>query len=103
MKTLIMNKGIWLMVLTIFISTSVFAMPKADEELIDTVNFKAYYGKVIDSQSSRTLPFATIEAIGSNIATVSNIDGEFTNKINKEADVSDLKFSYICLRNKTIQ
>jgi hypothetical protein len=103
MKTLIMNKGIWLMALAIFISTSVFAMPKADEELIDTVNFKAYYGKVIDRQSSRTLPFATIEAIGSNIATVSNIDGEFTIKINKEADVSDLKLSYIGFRNKTIQ
>ena len=103
MKTLIMNKGIWLMVLAIFISTSVFAMPKADEELIDTVNFKAYYGKVIDSQSSRTLPFATIEAIGSNIATVSNIDGEFTIKINKEADVSDLKLSYIGFRNKIVQ
>ena len=103
MKTLIMNKGIWLMVLAIFISTSVFAMPKADEELIDTVNYKAYYGKVIDSQSSRTLPFATIEAIGSNIATVSNIDGEFTIKINKEADVSDLKLSYIGFRNKIVQ
>lgn len=103
MKTLIMNKGIWLMVLAIFISTSVFAMPKADEELIDTVNYKAYYGKVIDRQSSRTLPFATIEAIGSNIATVSNIDGEFTIKINKEADVSDLKLSYIGFRNKIVQ
>lgn len=103
MKTLIMNKGNWLMVLAIFISTSVFAMPKADEELIDTINYKPYFGKVIDSQSSRTLPFATIEVIGSNIATVSNIDGEFTIKINKEADVSGLKLSYIGYRNKTVQ
>lgn len=103
MKTLIMNKGSWLMVLAIFISTAVFAMPKADEELIDTINYKSYFGKIIDSQSSRTLPFATIEVIGSNIATVSNIDGEFTIKINKEADVSGLKLSYIGYRNKTVQ
>jgi len=103
MKTLIMNKGKWLMVLAIFISASVFAMPKADEELIDTINYKSYFGKIIDSQSSRTLPFATIEVIGSNIATVSNIDGEFTIKVNKEADVSGLKLSYIGYRNQTVQ
>jgi len=102
MKTFRMNKGSWLLVLAIFLSASVYAIPKGDEELIDTMNFKAYFGKVIDSQTARTLPFATVEATGSNIATVTNIDGEFTIKIANDADISDLKVSYIGFSNKTI-
>ncbi len=102
MKTVNISKGVWLMVMAIFISAAVYALPKNDEELVDTINYKAYYGKVIDQQNSRTLPFATIEAIGSNTATVTNIDGEFIIKISKDADISVLKVSYIGYRNKTI-
>lgn len=90
------------MVLAILLSTSLYAMPRGDEELADTINFTAYYGKVIDAQSSRTLPFATIEAQGSNIATVTNIDGVFVIKIAKDADVSNLKVSYIGFSNKIV-
>ena len=50
------------MILAIFISASIYAMPEIEEELIDTSTIMSYYGKVIDAQSSRTLPFATIEA-----------------------------------------
>lgn len=102
MKTSIDNKGTWLMVLAIFISASIYAMPKNKEEPIDTVNYNIFYGKVIDAQTSRTLPFATIEALGSNTATVTNIDGKFIIKIDKDTDVSDIKVSYIGFGNKTI-
>ncbi|MEN8226560.1 MAG: carboxypeptidase-like regulatory domain-containing protein [Bacteroidota bacterium] len=102
MKTLYLNKGSWVLVLAIFLSASVYAMPMGDEELIDTINFKAYFGKVIDGHTARALPFATIEATGSNIATVSNIDGEFTIKIARDSDISDIKVSYIGFRNQTI-
>ena len=102
MKTFIKNKGSWLFVVAILFSATAFASPKGDEDLTDTINFVAYYGKVIDAQSSRALPFATIEAVGSNIATVTNIDGEFTIKIVMDTDVSDLKISYIGFRNKNV-
>ena len=103
MKTTKKIRGIWLMAGILLLGSSVFAFHGEKEEIIDTVNFKAYYGKVIDSQSDRTLPFATIEAAGSNIATVSNIDGNFTIKIAKDADVSELKVSYIGFSNQTVQ
>lgn len=90
------------MITAVFISASAYAFPKGDEEIADTINFTAYYGKVITSQNGRTLPFATVEAMGSNIATVTNIDGEFTIKIAMDSDVSDLKVSYIGFSNKTI-
>ena len=43
-----------------------------------------------------------LKHLGSNTATVTNIDGEFTIKIDKDTDVSSLKVSYIGYSNKTI-
>ena len=102
MKTSNKNNRSWMMVLAILISASVYATPTGEGELIDTINFKIYSGQVFDAESSRTLPFATIEAIGSNIATVTNIDGEFIIKIARDVVVSGLKVSYIGFNNKTV-
>ena len=67
--------------------SNVFAFPGNEDELADTINFNAYSGKVVDVKTDKSLPFATIEALGSNIATVTNIDGDFTIKIAKTAEV----------------
>ena len=83
----------------LLISTPGFASFSEDDELVDTTKFNAYYGKVVDDETGRSLPFATIEAVGTNAATVSNIDGEFTIKIARDADVSQLKISYIGFKN----
>jgi len=70
------------------------------EEVIDTINYKVFTGKIIDSKDHKSLPFATIEAVGLNLATVTNIDGEFTLKISKEKKVGQMKISYIGYKNK---
>ena len=102
MKTSITNKGLWLIMAALLVGVSAYAFPEGDEEMADTINFKAFYGKVTDNQTGKTLSFATVEAIGSNVATVTNIDGEFIIKIARDADVSELKVSYIGFSNKTI-
>ncbi len=102
MKNLLIYKKAWIMALALLIGASAHAFTGEDDELNDTINFKAYYGRVVDASSGRTLPFATIEALGSNIATVTNIDGEFTLKIAKESDITEMKISYIGFKNKTI-
>jgi len=102
MKTTERNRSIWFMAALLFLGTTLFAFPGNEEELADTINYKSFYGKVIDSNSSKALPFATIEALGSNTATVSNIDGEFTIKIERNADVSQLKVSYIGFQNQIL-
>ncbi len=86
----------------LMLSTTVLAISGNEDEFADTINFNTYYGQVIDLANGRNLPFATIEAIGSNIATVSNIDGEFLIKIAKESKVSELKVSYIGFATETI-
>jgi len=102
MKAKERNRSIWLMAALLFLGATLYAFPGHDEELADTINYKPYYGKVIDSQTDKALPFATIEALGSNTATVTNIDGEFIIKIERKADVSQLKISYIGYQNKIL-
>jgi hypothetical protein len=107
-KLKIMNKSkkiknLGLLAILLFSFQFVFASPtNIEDELIDTINFKIYYGKVIDKQSGNTLPFATVEAMESNVATVTNIDGNFIIKLPKESDISQFKISYIGYSNKTI-
>ncbi len=102
MKTKETSRSIWLMAALLFLGATLYAFPGNKEELADTINYKSYTGKVVDSNSNSALPFATIEAMGSNTATVTNIDGEFTIKIEKTADVSQLKISYIGFQNKVV-
>jgi hypothetical protein len=94
--------GTWLIASILLAGSSVFAAgPK--EEAVDTTAYDVYYGKVVDANTGRTLPFATIEAAGSNVATVTNIDGDFTIKIAKGSDVSQLKVSYLGFANQTVE
>lgn len=102
MKTQTRIKGSWLIAALLLISSSVFAYTGNEEEFADTVNFNSFYGKVVNEKNGKALPFATVEAIGSNVATVSNMDGEFTIKLPKESTVSELKISYIGFSNQTV-
>lgn len=92
----------WLLAALLMMGASLFAAPNGNEEPIDTTNYKAYYGTVVDASNGRTLPFATIEALGSNVATVTNIDGDFTIKLAKDAKISGFKVSYIGYKNKNV-
>ncbi|MCK5066280.1 MAG: carboxypeptidase-like regulatory domain-containing protein [Bacteroidales bacterium] len=102
MKTLKTKRGMWLLAVLLFAGASLFAAPVSDEEVIDTTNFKAYYGTVTNAESGKALPFATIEALGSNIATVTNIDGDFTIKVSKDITISGFKISYLGYKNKNV-
>jgi hypothetical protein len=102
MKTSERNRGIWLMTALLFLGATLYALPGNDEDLTDTINYKSYYGRVVDARTNSALPFATIEAMGSNTATVTNIDGDFIIKIERNAKVSQLKISYVGYTNKIL-
>ena len=102
MKTRTKIKGSLLAAVMIILSTSVFAFTGNEDEFADTINFDTYSGKVVNGENGRLLPFATIEALGSNVATVSNLDGEFSIKIAKGSRVTELKVSYIGFSNETV-
>lgn len=57
--------------------------------------FTTYRGRVVDAETNLPLIFATITVHESNIATVTNIDGEFVIKVPNEDKKKGLEFSYI--------
>ena len=102
MKTHMQLKGMLLMFAMVLLGSSAFAWNGVEDEVPDTINFKVFYGKVINNENGRILPFANIEAVGSNVATVSNIDGDFSIKLSRDSKVSELKITYVGFNNTTV-
>jgi CarboxypepD_reg-like domain len=59
-------------------------------------------GKVIDAESRAPLVFATVAVKETNVAIVTNIDGEFTLKVGDLSNSKSLVVSFIGYKNKTI-
>ncbi len=103
MKKMRLIPGIWMVILIILTTRFTSgAGISSGENTADTLKVVSYYGKVLDSSTGKVLPFANIEAMGSTIATISNIDGEFVIKVPNNLNVSSFKVSYLGFANKTI-
>jgi hypothetical protein len=59
-------------------------------------------GKVVDAETGSALVFATVAISESNVAVITNIDGEFTLKIENALISKDLEISYLGYKNKVI-
>lgn len=59
-------------------------------------------GKVVDTETKNPLIFATITVQGTNVATVTNLDGEFILKIDSTLSNPDIEVLYIGYENKII-
>jgi hypothetical protein len=70
---------------------------KSDQQNLVTIK-----GKVIDAESRAPLVFATVAVKESNVAIVTNIDGEFTLKIGDLLTSKTLEISFLGYKNKSI-
>jgi hypothetical protein len=70
--------------------------PDKGQQQITTIR-----GRVVDSETGVPLVFAGVSLQGSNVATVTNLDGEFTLKVT-EGETGKLEFSYVGYKNKVI-
>lgn len=59
-------------------------------------------GKVIDAETGNPLVFATVAVKESNVAIVTNIDGEFTLKILPPITSKNIEVSYLGFKNKLV-
>jgi len=75
---------------------------RSDKKKSDQQNLVVIKGKVIDAESRAPLVFATVAVKESNVAIVTNIDGEFTLKIGDLATSKSLEVSFVGYKNKTI-
>jgi hypothetical protein len=67
----------------------------------DQQNYTLIKGKVVDKESGTPLVFATVAVKESNVAIVTNIDGEFSLKISDPAN-KNLEVSFLGYKNKTV-
>lgn len=59
-------------------------------------------GVVKDKNSKRTIEYVNISAVGTNVGTITNEDGEFALKINKSLNVNEIRLSCIGYYNALI-
>ncbi len=72
---------------------------------ITVAEYSTYYtikGKVVDDRTKKPIVFVTVAAVGTNIATVTNSEGEFVLNIDKSLNVTQISFKYIAYKNKTV-
>jgi len=65
----------------------------------DPQKFITVSGKIVDDESNNPLVFATVAVKNSNVATVSNLDGEFTLKIAETLQNPVIEVMYIGFKN----
>lgn len=65
-------------------------------------SYQSYRGTVVDSETGTPLIFATVSLQGSNIATVTNLDGEFSIKISNGLKDPVLEVFYIGYKNVAV-
>jgi hypothetical protein len=78
-------------------SGSATGKKKSDQQEILTIR-----GKVIDSETGEPLVFATVAVKETNVATVTNIDGEFVIKIGETQVSRNLEISFLGYKNKVV-
>ncbi len=80
-------------------TTSAGNLPRKKNYQQDFITIK---GKVIDAESRAPLVFATVAVKETNVAIVTNIDGEFTLKIGDLSTSKTLEVSFVGYKNKAI-
>ena len=70
--------------------------PKKDQQQVVVIR-----GRVTDAETNLPLVFAGIAVQGSNVSTVTNLDGEFTLKISGD-ETGKIEFSYIGYKNRVM-
>lgn len=86
--------------LMLFTAGAVFA--GTGKGLNDQQDIVTYSGKVVDSENGTPLIFATVAVKETNVATVTNIDGEFSIKISEREVSKNLEVTYLGYKNKLV-
>jgi CarboxypepD_reg-like domain len=102
MKTLKNISLIAVVILLAFMAQTATAGNSSGNKKGPQQNLIVIKGKVIDAESRAPLVFATVAVKESNVAIVTNIDGEFTLKVGDLSTSKSLEVSYIGYKNKTI-
>lgn len=101
MKSRILFTAIASALLLILPASDVIASDVSDRAKKEQQQVTIIRGRVVDAETNQPLVFAGIAVQGSNVSTITNLDGEFTLKL-PEGETGKLEFSYIGYKNKVM-
>jgi len=101
MKSRILFTAIASALLFILPAGDVIASDAADRAKKEQQQVTIIRGRVVDAETNQPLVFAGIAVQGSNVSTITNLDGEFTLKLS-EGETGKLEFSYVGYKNKVM-
>jgi hypothetical protein len=90
------------LLLTAFAVQNASAVNLHGKKKEDQQNLITIRGKVVDSETGSPLVFATVAVMESNVAIVTNIDGEFILKIGETITSKNLEVSFLGYKNRVI-
>lgn len=83
-------------------NTALIAGTSTKERKADQQTFITIRGRVVDAETLTPLVFASVSIAETNVATITNIDGEFTLKVENVYSSKSLNISYIGYKNRVI-
>lgn len=85
------------------LATQASYAPASPDKIQNDQQTTLYFrGKVVDSDNGTPLIFASVAVKETNVATITNIDGEFLIKINESDASRNLEITYLGYRNKVV-
>ncbi len=102
MKTFRNISLIAVVLLAAFAAQTAFAGIARDKKKDDQQTYLSIKGKVVDKETLNPLVFASVSVKESNVATVTNIDGEFIIKIAENEAAKSLEITFLGYKNKLI-
>ncbi|MFZ0280733.1 MAG: carboxypeptidase-like regulatory domain-containing protein [Bacteroidales bacterium] len=102
MKTFKNVSLIALLILSAFTAQTIYSAPAPDSKKNDQQTLLTLRGKVVDAESGDPLIFASVAVKETNVATVTNIDGEFVIKIAETQTSRNLEVTYLGYKNRVV-
>ncbi len=102
MKTFRNLSLIALLILSAFAANTLYAGTAREKKKNDQQSVLTFRGKVVDAETGTPLVFASVAVKETNVATVTNIDGEFVIKISEPETSKNLEVTYLGFKNAVI-
>ena len=102
MKTINRISFLTTVLLLAFAIQSSYAGNSEKSRKSDQQDYITLKGKVVDAETGEALVFATVAVTESNVAIITNIDGEFTLKVGNALISKNLEVSYLGYKNKVV-
>jgi hypothetical protein len=102
MKTIRIFSLATLLLLSAFAAQTIYAGASPERKKNDQQTLLTFKGKVVDSESGNPLVFASVAVKETNVATITNIDGEFLIKITETQTSKNLEVTYLGYKNKVV-